>query len=320
VKAALRYEVRDGQADGHATVTLSSLAADLQATFAPEVGMLGCSLVHCGEELLDMRGGLDEYARTGSAAGIPFLYPWANRLWAPGYSVEGRELALDLDSPLIHLDPNGLPIHGLLAASPHWQVLATGADDTAATLTAELDFGAHEDLLAAFPFPHRVRLDVRLSGSALAIATTVTPTADVSVPISFGFHPYLRLPGVPREQWQIEIPVREHLLLDDRMIPNGQSEPIEIARAPLADRTFDDGYAKLVPQRPFVAAAGGRELQVSLVENFPFAQVYSPPGAEFICFEPMTAPTNALVSGVSLRIVAPGERFTATFAISVLAR
>jgi aldose 1-epimerase len=45
--------------------------------------------------------------------------------------------------------------------------------------------------------------------------------------------------------------------------------------------------------------------------------VFSPPGAPFICFEPMTAPTNALCSGAGLRHVAPGDAFTAAFTIGV---
>jgi aldose 1-epimerase len=45
--------------------------------------------------------------------------------------------------------------------------------------------------------------------------------------------------------------------------------------------------------------------------------VFSPRGKDFICFESMTAPTNALRSGVGLRRVAPGDTFSATFSISV---
>jgi aldose 1-epimerase len=51
--------------------------------------------------------------------------------------------------------------------------------------------------------------------------------------------------------------------------------------------------------------------------GFPAAQVFSPPRAQFVCFEPMTAPTNTLRSGRGLRRVAPGEEFEATFRIGV---
>ena len=46
-------------------------------------------------------------------------------------------------------------------------------------------------------------------------------------------------------------------------------------------------------------------------------QVFAPAGSQFICFEPMTAPTNALRSGVGLRRVMPGREFTAVFSIAV---
>jgi galactose mutarotase-like enzyme len=36
-----------------------------------------------------------------------------------------------------------------------------------------------------------------------------------------------------------------------------------------------------------------------------------------MCFEPMTAPPNALHSGDRLSLVPPGERYTATFSITV---
>jgi len=44
--------------------------------------------------------------------------------------------------------------------------------------------------------------------------------------------------------------------------------------------------------------------------------VYSPAGASFCAIEPMTAPTNALVSG-DFRTVRPGETFSAAFTIAV---
>jgi len=43
---------------------------------------------------------------------------------------------------------------------------------------------------------------------------------------------------------------------------------------------------------------------------------YAPPGEPFICFEPMTAPTNALVTGAGVAAVRPGDRFSARFSIT----
>jgi aldose 1-epimerase len=45
--------------------------------------------------------------------------------------------------------------------------------------------------------------------------------------------------------------------------------------------------------------------------------VFAPADSDFVCFEPMTAPTNALATGADLPIVAPGERYETAFDIAV---
>ena len=312
MRTATLPAVRRAQLDGVDVLTLAS--GDLQASFAPHLGMAGVSLLHRGAELLDRRAGLADYARTGAVMGIPLLHPWANRLDAHEYRLDGRRVRLPGGPPLVHCEEHGLPIHGLLNASPHWSVVP--APDEPA-LTATLDFGAHRDLLAAFPFPHQLTIEAVLDPVGLELATTVRPTGDVPVPLSFGFHPYVRLPGVDRAAWHVALPARRHLATDGRGIPTGAARREPAAGFALDGLGFDDGYDDLEPSATFTVAGGRREIAVRLVRGYPAAQIYSPPGAQFICFEPMTAPTNALRSGDGLRSVAPGDAFTAAFRIDV---
>ena len=51
--------------------------------------------------------------------------------------------------------------------------------------------------------------------------------------------------------------------------------------------------------------------------GYSYAQVFAPAGQEFICFEPMTAPTNALNSGDGLTVLEPGESYRAAFRIAL---
>jgi aldose 1-epimerase len=315
--ALATFDVSAGRSGRFETWTLSAPAGGLAATFVPRAGMIGCSLRHAGEELLHRGGGLERYVAEGATFGIPLLYPWANRLAGEEFAFGGRTVGLASSSQLLQRDEHGLPIHGLLTASPRWRKRVT-ADRHGARLVAELDFGSYADLHAAFPFSHRIRLDVRLASAKLTLATTITPHG-TEVPVSFGFHPYLRIPGTSRERWEIELPVREHLVLDERMIPTGARRPVRYERAPLGDRAFDDGYAALEVGRPFALSGAGRRIEVQFGQQFPFAQVYSPPGAQFICFEPMTAPTNALRTGEDLPVARAGESFTASWAIEVFA-
>lgn len=297
--------------EGFGTVTLS--AGPLEAELAPALGMTGVSLRHRGDELLDRRAGLLAYARTGAVMGVPLLYPWANRLAAHDYMLDGRDVRLPPGPPLVHCEEHGLPIHGLLHASPHWHVTALDAG----RIAARLAFDQHPELLAAFPFPHVLDIEASLTAERLRVTTTVRPTGESAVPIAFGFHPYLRLPGVPRTAWEVTLPPRRQLVLDARGIPTGTGARLPAARFALADRAFDDGYDGLAERSCFSVAGGGRTLAVELEAGYPAAQVFSPRDGAFICFEPMTAPTNALRSGAGLRLVEPGDAFTAAFSIAV---
>ena len=311
------HEITEILYQGYPARALVSREANVEAVYTPQIGMLGCSLTHEGEELLGQRGGLPRYEATGSTMGIPLLHPWANRLATLGYSAAGRTVNLDPDSPLVRTDPKGLPIHGLVNASPYWELLGTSADDSGARLSARLDFGAHPELLEPFPFPHELRIDVALSGATLTVRTTLTTTTEQGVPVAFGYHPYLTLPGVDRADWHVDVPLTRRLPLDERMIPIGPAIDVEPYAGPLGDRTFDDGYADVAPGTRFALAGGGRRIELELTRGYGYAQVYAPAGEELIAFEPMTAPTNALVTGTGLQHAGPGQPYSAEFAISV---
>lgn len=57
-----------------------------------------------------------------------------------------------------------------------------------------------------------------------------------------------------------------------------------------------------------------RSRRVAFDEGYPYLQVYEPAGSAFSCLEPMTAPTNALVTG-ECRRAEPGDPYRATFTI-----
>ena len=254
-----------------------------------------------GTELLGQRGGLEKYRRSGSTFGIPLLHPWANRL-------DRR-----IDSPLVRRDAGGLPIHGILAASPHWRVVREDP------LTARLDFGAVPDYMAVFPHAHVIEVEVRRAEHSQTITTRVTATGDDPVPIAFGWHPYLQLPGAAREEWELTLPVTERLVADDRGIPTGATEAVDYPPGlRLADRAFDDGYAGVADGATFRLAAGDAAVELEFERGYAYAQVYAPPGEALVAFEPMTAPTNALVSGDGLRTVDPGDAFEAVFTLRAL--
>jgi aldose 1-epimerase len=301
--------------EGFDTIALGSADAPLRATFVPDAGMVCCSLRHDGDELLAPRGGVRAYAERGSTMGIPLLYPWANRLAGFGYGTGSATVELPRTSPLLKLDKHGLPIHGVIPGALSWELLNEPGSGARDSLHARMRWERPE-LLALFPFRHTVELRARVERAALRIETEVH-AEDGAVPVAFGYHPYLTLPGAKRGSWEVTLPVRERLALDDEMIPTGASEAFDQRRFALAESDWDDAFARLTEPPTFVLSGGRRRIELKLDGGYSFAQLYAPSGERFACFEPMTAPTNALVSGDGLRFARPGEPFRAAFTISV---
>jgi len=285
---------------------------DLQAIFFPGYGMLGASLRHRDVELLRRVEDLGAAAAKGSTAGIPILHPWANRLGGLSYRVAGTEVTLDPSSPLVHLEEHGLPIHGVPWSRIAWELIA--AEPT--RLVARLDW-EREELLAIFPFPHRVELMASLEPSGLTMETTLQAGPHRPVPVTFGFHPYLGLPGLRREHWHLALPAMQRLVLDGQGIPTGAESPFEGFDGVLGQAAFDDGFALPGEGLSLSLAGGGLRITVELVAGYRYTQVFAPADKDYVALEPMTAPANALASGRGLRLVEPGGTFRATFRIRV---
>jgi aldose 1-epimerase len=311
-----------GMVDGFESVGIISSGGAVQAQFVPEANMLCHSLSHHGVELLDAGHGVLAYAQCGKTMGIPLLHPWANRLARPAYSVGGKEVHLPPPEGRYALDPNGLPIHGALPGLLRWEL--DGHDGSPGDrhapgdrLSARLDWRDPE-LRELFPFVHELHLDIRVTDGGLELVTTLRATGEDAVPVSFGYHPYLRPPETrPRSEWQVSLGASERLVLDERMIPTGRAEPLLERSFALDDQDWDDGLRGLTTPPAFSVTAGAHTLVVTFDEGYEFAQVFAPRGQNFICFEPMTAPTNALVDGTGLRLVAPGSEYRTAFSVSV---
>ena len=288
------------------------IAGDLEAVFLPAQGMLGASLRHRGAQVLRRVGDLTAAAAKGSTAGIALLHPWANRLDGIRYHAAGREVQLDTSSPLLHFDAHGLPMHGVPWSRLAWEPIESLPN----RLSARLEW-SRTDLLAIFPFPHRIELTATLTPEALTLATTLIAGSDGPVPVSFGFHPYLGLPDLPRAKWRLGLPAMHRLLLDERGIPNGREEPGDRFDSELGESSFDDGFALLDAYPSFSLTGGGRRITVEFLAGYPCAQIFAPSEQEFVAIEPMTARTSALTSGRGLRVVAPRERFETAFRVRV---
>jgi galactose mutarotase-like enzyme len=260
---------------------LTLRAGQLEADVAPEAGMVVASLRWRGQELLALRKGLEAYVQTGATFGVPLLYPFANRL--------SEVIGERIDATAARRDDTGLPIHGLPRARGRWRV----EDDTPESVLGSLEW---ED--PAFTPYHRVEVAHALDAGGLTVTTRVlTP----GVPVAFGWHPYI---AVDRATDTIEVPALRRHLLDERGLPTGETEAVAAWSGPLGDRALDDLY-----EAPAGLRVRAGRVAVVYEAGAPWAQLFAPPGQDLLAIEPMTAPTNALVSGEGLQASPYEQRF-----------
>lgn len=302
-----------GSVEGFDSIALTSADGSTTAEFVPDANLVCCSLAHGEVELLDRRQGVRAYAEQGKTMGIPLLYPWANRLARFGYRAAGREVALSENDPRLPRDSAGLPIHGVIPGLLRWGVDGSRAPDA---LAARLDWRS-DDLLELFPFVHEVRCEATVGRAELRVTTTVTAVGEDQVPVSFGYHPYTRVPGAARDEWQVTLAASARLVLDDRSIPTGERSPVDHDHFKLAGASLDDAFVAASEPAAFAAADADNRLTIEFLGGYGYAQVFAPAGHEFICLEPMTAPTNALNSGDGLTVLEPGESYAARFRIGL---
>ena len=297
--------VQESRFRGEPAITLQS--GELSATFLPEVGMTGVSLRVRGRQYLALPGGVD-HLRAGGTGGLPLLAPWANRLASRRYRVGAT--SVDLTGLPIGTDDNGLPIHGFLAGVAGWRIDGYDVRGANARVHASIDVDA-----PAFPFPHRIEVAVAARDSELDVHTTVVPTGRRRVPIAFGWHPYLRLPGTSRRHWRLRLPKRRHLELDGLGIPTGAATDEAAEADAIGKRTFDDLYA-LGRDHRLGLESDGAAIELWSDSAYPDAQVWVPVRRPFAALEPMAAATNALGDGTA-PLVPPGDSYSARFVLTI---
>ena len=193
--------------------------------------------------------------------------------------------------------------------------------------------------------------------SALASTLTVTTIIEADkgqdVPVSFGWHPYLVLQD--RANAQLQLPARRAVALAQNGLPisNDNSAPWlptcrQSALAPLDDlfqldmrgtsgAELGNSFGELKSSTQVAPASAPQNVQASneksaltaaiiaqrqriemkFLSGYSFMQIYSPVGANFVCFEPMTASISALCDD-GVAVVKAGETFTAAFELRVL--
>jgi len=297
--AAQRYEARLETADGLTVAVLRDTVSDTVVRVAPELGNNSYEMTVRGQPVFwSPYRSLAELRAKPAHLGNPFLWPWANRIDGMAYWVRGKKYLLNEELGNVRPGPNRTPIHGLLVYSNLWRLASHGADAKGAFVTSRLEFWRRPELMAQFPFAHAVEMTYRLAEGRLTVETAVENLSDEPMPVSLGFHPYFQITDALRDEWTVTLAARRRHVLDGKLIPTGETAPLPYPRTlSLKGVTLDDVMDELerdADGRARFRVEGRRQrITVEYGEAYGVAVVYAPAGRGFICFEPMTAITNA---------------------------
>ncbi len=274
---------------------LTDPAHRIEVSISPSIGNIAYDMRVGGHPiLLPPPGALAAWKAKPSQAGIPFLAPWANRIDGDAYWINGKKYHLNPDLGNLRRDPNGLPIHGLLLFASDWRVVRLFADQGAAQVTSRLDFSKHPQWMAQFPFAHTIEMTHQLADGVLEISTAIENESVEPLPICIGFHPWYQIPDCSRDKWTVHLPVRKHYAVSRQLIPTSDTKPIDLPDPlPLLGRHLDDVFGDVFHDGEFWVEGDGRRISVRFGPKFPIAVVYAPETQNVVCFEPMTAVTNA---------------------------
>ena len=308
--------------DGVEVFILKDASRATEVRIAPGLGMNSYEMTVRGKRVFwSPYATVGEFAAKPAFLGNPLLWPWANRIDGMHYFVNGRRYALNAELGNVRPGPAQTPIHGLLQYEKRWEVVKSDG----AELRARLEFWRYPELMAQFPFAHTIEIAYRLSGGALEVQTFIRNESKEPMPVSLGFHPYFQVNDAPQDEWKVTLAARERYVLSSRLIPTGEVEPnpypnpLRLSEAALDDvfgglARDPDGFAR------FRVEGRKESVTVEYGPGFEVAVVYAPKGRGFICFEPMTAITNAFNAAHAgwykgLPSIAPGAEWRGVFRV-----
>lgn len=239
----------------------------------------------------------------GQLACFP-LVPWSNRIGGAGFVFEGRTVALQ---PNRAGEP--CPIHG-----EGWQQAWAVAAQTESNVHLVLDRSK------GTPFRYVADLSYSLHGSALEVSLRVRNCGVDVLPFGLGLHPWMprsegvRLRARAAGVWQRGddgLPVAPVAIPDDWNFT-------EMRRLP--ERAIDNVFTGWDGQAEVHWPETGTTLRMSA--NMGYYIVYTRPGADFFCFEPVDHMINAhnLPGGPArhgLTLLGPGQVLSRSVTFSV---
>lgn len=209
------------------------------------------------------------------------LVPFSNRIAHGRFAWRDRTVRLGPNFPGAD-HPH--PLHGFGWLSP-WTIAAS--DGRSAVLV-------HEHAGGEWPWPYRAEQRFALAADGLTVTLALTNLGASAMPAGLGLHPYFprtartRYIGLHRGEWRND-PEGLPLALSE------QPEPEDWWRgAPVGSRAVDTVYTRRSGPLRIIWPERETALDIEPSTNLAFTVIFTPPGEDFFCVEPVSHMTDAV--------------------------
>lgn len=284
-----------------------------------QLGDVSAQIAQVGASLRSLRiGSVDLIAPypldspTPSCSGV-VLAPWPNRVRDGLWNDAGTARQLAITEPKF---TNAS--HGLLRFTAYDISETASATTLSATVFPQ----------TGYPYLVETSVTYVLRADGIDVTHALTNRSATAAPVALGTHPFVTIGDVDPHDLVLRVPAQTAFTTDERMLPTG-TRPADAALrggVSLGEVSLDTGFTDLDRDadgliRHSLTAPDGRRLTVWQGAGFDFVQVYTTdkyPGQSLaVAIEPMTAPADALNSGVGIRRLDPGETWTLEWGITL---
>jgi galactose mutarotase-like enzyme len=275
----------DASAGTPEDIALVDEASACRVTLRPSRGAIVTSFRVDARELLYLDASTLDDSSKNVRGGIPLLFPSPGKLDGDAWSRAGRS--------------GSMRQHGFARTSP-WRV-CTRAHTTAPSVRLALT--SDDATRAAYPFDFAVELTYALAGTTLRIDHVVENRGKDPMPFAFGFHPYFLV----RDKARARIATAATRAFDNvtkTEVPfTGFEGRFDLTAEEVDVHLHDHGSTT-----SRLTLDDGASITIAASPEYTRWVVWTQRGKDFVCVEPWTAPGNALNSGESLLVLAPGAR------------
>jgi aldose 1-epimerase len=268
----------------------------------PERGALVLEIHFQGNQVLDTYTTGEQLEDLKWSKGA-LLFPFPNRLKDGKFTWMNKQYTW----PINNAATNNA-IHGMVNKEK-FEVIGVTLGQYSAEVRCRYEYNGQN---ASYPFPYTLDMTYGINtNNRFWVAFDVLNRCHHPIPAGFGWHPYFKLGNATANQMQLTLAPSDQVLIDSRMIPTGQTKPLNayLRSTTVGDAELDTCFAVNATKGPYRLTLQGAQQKLTLVSQasgFPYYQVFTPPHRESIALEPMTCNVDALNNQQGVKMIEPG--------------